>query len=119
VRLLALLVVLGVVSVGGYRLLNQPGDALAEDLVSVLNQPTMQEQFGLSAAVNKAECSDDPTFAIVGNDWHDCTATFADGTVRPFCVMPAEPSPGVDGSSRTCADVRKDLEERQLGSISD
>jgi hypothetical protein len=116
-KLVALLVVLGLVSVGGYRLLNRPGDALAEDLVLVMNQPVMQEQFGLSAAATAAECNDEPTLAISGNDWHDCTVTFADGTARPFCVMPIEPSPGI-GPSTTCAEVRKDLEERQPGSTS-
>jgi hypothetical protein len=100
-------------------LLNQPGDALAEDLVSVLNQPVMQAQFELTAAAKKAECSDNRTFEVLGHDWHDCTATFADGSVRPFCVMPQEPSPGVDGASRTCAEVRRDLEDAQPGSTSD
>jgi hypothetical protein len=118
-KLVALLVVLGLVSVGGYRLLNPSGDALAEDLVSILNQPTMREQFGLSAAAKEADCNDDRTFALLGNDWHDCTATFADGTVRPFCVTPQEPSPGIDGQSRTCAEVRRDLEDAQPGSTSD
>jgi hypothetical protein len=70
-KVVALLVVLGLLFVGGYRLLNQRGDALAEDLVSMLNQPTMQEQFGLSAAAKEAECNDDRTFAVLGHDWHD------------------------------------------------
>jgi hypothetical protein len=117
VKVIAVLVVIGLASVGGYRLLNHSGDALAEDLVSVLNQPVMQEQYGLSAAAKEAECNDDRTFEVLGHDWHDCTATFVDGTARPFCVMSQEPSAGVDG--RTCAQVRRDLEDAQPGSTSD
>jgi hypothetical protein len=118
-KVVALLVVLGLLFVGGYRLLNQRGDALAGDLVSILNQPTMQAQFGVSAAAKEATCKDDPTFVVivVGSEWHDCIATFADGTVRPFCVMPQEPSPGMTGG--TCAEVRRDLEDAQPGSTSD
>lgn len=77
----------------------------------------MQEQSGLSAAAKEAECNDDRAFTVLGHDWHDCTATFADGTVRPFCVMPQEPSPGITGG--TCAEVRRDLEDAQPGSTSD
>jgi hypothetical protein len=120
VKLVALLVVIGligIVSVGAYRLFNKTGDELAEDVVFLLNQPRSQEQYGLSAAATGAECNNDRTFTLLDNvDFYDCTAAFADGTVRPFCVANGEPGPGLEGRSRTCAETRRDFEETHPGS---